>query len=251
LVGGVAVAVIAIAAIYLGAQRKSVEPSSSALASNPATQERVDAKEPVWAPVSRQETPSPAAPPTGQETSTPAPPRFRHGSGTGATTAADTESMKSKSGNGPSGPSSPMLVSEAKDWKVVIANSPKGKVCFAMSRPTRKEPTTLAHGDVYFFVSSTPADNKRNEPSMEFGYQLRESNKVIIAVGGKEYDFIARGNGAWLGTSNEREDFLRTMGSNRNFTVSARSQSGVSASYVFSLSGVGAAIAQAADDCRN
>lgn len=143
-----------------------------------------------------------------------------------------------------------MLVMESKDWKVVTANSAKGKVCFAMTKPTKMEPASLKHGDVFFFVSTRPAEKVRNEPSLQFGYPLKEGAPVVIDIDGKKYDFFTRGDGAWFEKSAEYAAFLEALRKGKKMSAAGASARGNPTSYVFSLVGVGAAIDGAAKECK-
>ncbi len=144
----------------------------------------------------------------------------------------------------------PMLVMESKDWKVVTATSGKGKVCFAMTKPTKMEPASLKHGDVFFFVSTRPAENVRNEPSLQFGYTLKEGSKVDIDIDGKKYAFFTRGDGAWFEQSSEYAAFLDALRKGRKMSAAGASSRGNPTSYAFSLAGVSAAIDAAAKECK-
>ena len=54
---------------------------------------------------------------------------------------------------------SPLLLVQSKDWSAVTAGGQKGKVCYALSKPTKLDPPSLNHGDVFFFVSTRPGEN--------------------------------------------------------------------------------------------
>lgn len=144
----------------------------------------------------------------------------------------------------------PMQVMESKDWKVATAVSGKGKVCFAVSKPTKMEPASLKHGDVFFFISTRPAEKVRDEPSLQFGYPLKEGAPVVIDIDGKKYDFFTRGDGAWFEKSAEYAAFLDALKKGKKMTAAGASARGNPTSYVFSLSGVGAAIDGAAKECK-
>lgn len=150
----------------------------------------------------------------------------------------------------PAAAGTPMLVMESKDWKVVTATSAKGKVCFAMTKPTKMEPASLKHGDVFFFVSTRKAENVRNEPSLQFGYTLKEGSKVDIDIDGKKYKFFTRGDGAWFEQSSEYGAFLDALRKGRKMSAAGASARGNPTSYAFSLSGVSAAIDAAAKECK-
>lgn len=147
-------------------------------------------------------------------------------------------------------PNSPMLVMESKDWKVVTASSGKSKVCFAMTKPTKMEPATLKHGDVFFFVSTRPGENVRNEPSLQFGYPLKEGQPVLVDIDGKKYKFFTRGDGAWFEQSSEYAAFLDALRKGKKMSAAGASSRGNPTSYVFSLAGVSGAIDGAAKECK-
>ena len=148
------------------------------------------------------------------------------------------------------GTGSPMLVMESKDWKVVTASGGKAKVCFAMTKPTKMEPPTLNHGEVFVFVSTRPAEKVVNEPSLHFGYPLKEGSRVTVDIDGKKYDFFTRGDGAWFEKTAETGAFIEALKKGKKMTAAGASARGNPTSYVFSLTGVGGALDGAAKECR-
>lgn len=144
----------------------------------------------------------------------------------------------------------PLQVMESKDWKVAIAGSGKAKLCFAMTKPTKMEPASLKHGDVFLFVTSRTADGVRNEPSLQFGYPLKEGTDVVIDIDGKKFNFFAKGDGAWYKQTTEYAAFIDAMKKGKKMTAAGASARGNPTSYVFSLSGVTAAIEGAVKECK-
>ncbi|MBV5266286.1 invasion associated locus B family protein [Pinisolibacter aquiterrae] len=145
---------------------------------------------------------------------------------------------------------SPMLIAESKDWKAITAAAPKGKVCFALTKPQKMDPANLNHGDVFFFVSTRPADNVRNEPSLQVGYPMKEGSKAVVDIDGKKFSFFTRGDGAWLEQNTDYTPFLDAMRKGSKLSVQATSGRGNPTSYQFSLSGVSAALDAAAKECK-
>lgn len=145
---------------------------------------------------------------------------------------------------------SPMLIAESKDWKAITAAAPKGKVCFALTKPQKMEPASLNHGDVFFFISTRPADNVRNEPSLQVGYAMKEGSKAVVDIDGKKFSFFTRGDGAWLEQNTDYTPFLDAMRKGSKLAVQATSGRGNPTSYQFSLSGVSAALDAAAKECK-
>jgi invasion protein IalB len=144
----------------------------------------------------------------------------------------------------------PLLLVQSKDWSAVTANGAKGKVCYALSKPTKSEPSTLKHGDVFFFVSTRLGENIRNEPSIQVGYTLKEGSKVNVDVDGKKFTLFTRGDGAWLENQGEESKLLDQMKKGKKLTVDAQSQRGSATKYAFSLTGLGGALEATAKECK-
>jgi hypothetical protein len=132
----------------------------------------------------------------------------------------------------------PMLLVQSKDWSAVTANGAKGKVCYALSKPTKSEPANLKHGDVFFFIS------------IRLGYPLKEGSKVNVDVDGKKYTLFTRADGAWLETPGDEAKLLADMKKGKKLSVAATSQRGSATSYAFSLAGLGGALDATAKECK-
>ena len=143
-----------------------------------------------------------------------------------------------------------MLLLESKDWKAITAAAPKGKVCFALSKPIKQEPTTLNHGEVAFFVSTRTADNVRNEPSLQVGYPMKDNSKATVDIDGRKFAFFTKGDGAWLEQNSDYGAFLEAMKKGSKMSIAATSGRGNPTSYVFSLSGIYGALDAAAKECK-
>ena len=144
----------------------------------------------------------------------------------------------------------PMLLVQSKDWSAVTAPGAKGKVCYALSKPTKMEPAAIKHGDVFFFVSTRLGENIRNEPSIQVGYPLKESSKVALDVDGKKFTLFTRGDGAWLENPADESKLLDLMKKGKKLTIAATSQRGSATNYAFSLAGLGGALDATAKECK-
>lgn len=145
---------------------------------------------------------------------------------------------------------SPLLLVQSGDWSAVTAGAQKTKVCYALSKPTKLEPAGLNHGDVFFFVSTRPGENVRNEPSIQVGYTLKEGTKVTVDIDGQKYSLFTRGDGAWLETAAEETKLVDALKRGKKLTVGGTSGRGNATTYSFSLKGVSAAIDAAAKECK-
>lgn len=144
----------------------------------------------------------------------------------------------------------PTLIGTNNDWQTYSYGGAKGKVCYALSKPTRLEPSDRNHGDVFFFISNRPGENVANEPSVIVGYAFREQSSVSIDVDGKAFTMFTKNDGAWMANPTEERQLVAAMRAGRSMTVKGVSSRGTQTSYTFSLSGVTAAINAADTACR-
>ncbi|MCE1235457.1 MAG: invasion associated locus B family protein [Hyphomicrobiales bacterium] len=147
-------------------------------------------------------------------------------------------------------PGSPLLIVEAKDWRAFTAATAKGKICFALSKPQKMEPASLNHGDVFFFISTRPAEGVRNEPSLQVGYAMKDGSKATADIDGKKFAMFTKADGAWLEQDGELNAFLDAMKKGSKLAIAATSGRGNATSYVFSLAGISAAVDAAAKECK-
>ncbi len=144
----------------------------------------------------------------------------------------------------------PMLISEERDWKAISADGQRGKTCYAISKPTRMEPSTLNHGEVFFFISTRPGDRVTNEPSLQVGYNLREGTPVIVEIDGAKFTMFARADGAWLQNAADEPKLVAALRTGRSLIVNGTSGRGNATKYTFSLAGVSAALEAVSRTCK-
>jgi invasion protein IalB len=136
-----------------------------------------------------------------------------------------------------------------KDWGTYSYQSDKGKVCYVMSVPKKKEPADLNHGDIFFFVTQKPGQNVAFEPQFIAGYDLQDKSQVTVKVGDKSYVMFTRGKSAWLQNAAEEPQLVAAMKGGANMTVDAKSGRGNATHYEFSLSGITDAL-KSINDCK-
>lgn len=127
-------------------------------------------------------------------------------------------------------------------WGTYSYVKDRSKVCYVLTVPVSAQPTTLNHGDVFFFVSQKPGQNVVYEPQFIAGYQLKDKSKVTVTIGNQSFSMFAGGNSAWLENIAEEPQLIAAMRGGADMKVSATSGRGNPTSYVFSLKGVTAAL---------
>lgn len=144
----------------------------------------------------------------------------------------------------------PNLISQFKDWAAYSYGGAKGKVCYALSKPTEMSPGDRNHGDVFFFVSNRPGEGVANEPMVMVGYPFKEGSSVTIDIDGKKFSLFTKGDGAWVENAAQERELVGAMKAGREMRVSAVSSRNTDTSYKYSLSGVTAAIDAADKACQ-
>lgn len=138
----------------------------------------------------------------------------------------------------------PTRIQQFNAWGAYSYQSANGKVCYILSVPTDKQPTSVNHGDNFFLVSQRPGQNIAYEPQAMMGYPLREESKVTVTVDGRSFTLYARGNSAWVENAAEEPALVAAMRAGSTMTVKATSRRGTGTTYSYSLSGVTAALKQ-------
>jgi invasion protein IalB len=127
-------------------------------------------------------------------------------------------------------------------WGTYSYQASGGKVCYVLTVPTDKQPPTLDHGDMFFFVSQRPGQAVSFEPQFIAGYALREGSKVSVAIGNKKFTMFTKGKSAWVENAAEEPQLIAAMKGGDAMQVQAQSGRGTKTSYSFSLKGISAAL---------
>jgi hypothetical protein len=150
---------------------------------------------------------------------------------------------------GPAFAQSATKIGQHNAWGTYSYQAQSGKVCYVLTVPTEKQPGTLDHGDVFFFVSQKPGQNVQFEPQFIAGYTLRDASKVTVTVGNQSFSMFTKGNSAWMENAAQEPQLIAAMRSGTDMKVQATSGRGNATSYVFSLKGITAAL-QSIQSCK-
>ena len=94
--------------------------------------------------------------------------------------------------------SSPKSLGVFGKWSTWSYSDNSGNHCFIYSSPISKEPASLNHGDVSFFIRAARQTEARSEASLQTGYALAGNADILVSVGAQPFHMISSGNGAWL-----------------------------------------------------
>jgi invasion protein IalB len=127
-------------------------------------------------------------------------------------------------------------------WGTYSYQAANGKVCYVLTVPTAKQPATLDHGDMFFFVSQRPGQAVAFEPQFIAGYDMKAGSKVSVTIGDKTFSMFTKGKSAWVENAAEEPLLIAAMKGGTDMKVAAQSGRGNPTNYSFSLSGISAAL---------
>ena len=80
-------------------------------------------------------------------------------------------------------------------WSAYETGTGDGKTCYALSRPTREEPSLKDRGKAYFLISDWPQRKAKAETEVVPGYPYKHGATVTVKVGPQSYSFFTRNDG--------------------------------------------------------
>jgi hypothetical protein len=135
------------------------------------------------------------------------------------------------------------------DWRVVIGETNRGKVCYAAGSPRLRLPQGAVRERGYLFVTTRPTDAVRDEVSVEFGFEV--AARATLIVGSTAFALVTDDRGAWIKDLAEEARLVAAMRANAQLTVQAVSQLGEEGTDTYSLKGFGEALDRARRECAD
>ena len=145
--------------------------------------------------------------------------------------------------------SEPKLEGTFSDWAAYSRSEGSDKICYVLAAPSKKTPSSVKHGDIYFMVSNWKSGQATEQPSLMTGYTLKDSSPPVAIVGSSRTRMFASANEAFIESARDERTLVGKMRGGANMRVQAVSSRGTSVSYEFSLKGVTAALRKAKSAC--
>ena len=130
----------------------------------------------------------------------------------------------------------PKTTGKYKNWESFIAETDKGKICFAQTTPTKRAPSSIQRGESKLFVTFRPSEKIKDEVSITSGHDYKTST-VTAASGKKRYSFFSQKNFAWLLDDQEEKTFIKLMKRATNLIIKARTTKGAETTDHYSMMG--------------
>ena len=130
----------------------------------------------------------------------------------------------------------PRSTGKYKNWESFVADTEKGKICFAQTVPTKRAPSAIKRDQSKLFVTFRPGENIKDEISITSGHDYKSST-VTASSGKKRYSFFSQKNFAWLLDDQEEKKFIKLMKKATNLIVKARTTKGAETTDHYSMMG--------------
>ena len=131
---------------------------------------------------------------------------------------------------------SPRSAGKYKNWESFIAETDKGKICFAQTIPTKRAPAAVKRNKSKLFVTFRPSEEIKDEVSLTSGHDYKTSS-VTASSGKRKYSFFSQKDFAWLLDDQEEKKFIQLMKKATDIIVKARTTKGAETTDHYSMMG--------------
>ena len=130
----------------------------------------------------------------------------------------------------------PRSTGKYKNWESFIAETDKGKICFAQTIPTKRAPAAVKRNKSKLFVTFRPSEEIKDEVSLTSGHDYKTSS-VTASSGKRRYSFFSQKDFAWLLDDQEEKKFIQLMKRATDIIVKARTTKGAETTDHYSMMG--------------
>ena len=130
----------------------------------------------------------------------------------------------------------PRSTGKYKNWESFVAETDKGKICFAQTIPTKRAPAAVKREKSKLFVTFRPSEEIKDEVSLTSGHDYKTSS-VTARSGKRRYSFFSQKNFAWLLDDQEEKKFIQLMKKATDIIVKARTTNGAETTDHYSMMG--------------
>ncbi len=143
----------------------------------------------------------------------------------------------------------PRSTGKYKNWESFVAETDKGKICFAQTMPTKRAPAAIKRNESKLFVTFRPSEEIKDEVSITSGHDYKTSS-VTASSGKRKYSFFSQKDFAWLLDDQEEKKFIQLMKKATDVIVKARTVKGAETTDHYSMMGFTKAYNTAKKTCN-
>lgn len=142
------------------------------------------------------------------------------------------------------------ILGSYRDWDALVLNRGNGeKICYMISIPKSKQPSSVTHGEVYITITHRPRRKVTNEVNLVVAYDFKTGSEVRGSIGSSRYTMFTEGKGAWNYDQSDDTKMINGMKRGNTLVINATSARSTSTSYRFSLAGFTAAYNAITQEC--
>ena len=130
----------------------------------------------------------------------------------------------------------PRSTGKYKNWESFVAETDKGKICFAQTVPTKRAPAAVKRDKSKLFVTFRPSEEIKDEVSLTSGHDYKTSS-VTASSGKRRYSFFSQKEFAWLLDDQEEKKFIQLMKRATDIIDKARTTNGAETTDHYSMMG--------------
>ena len=130
----------------------------------------------------------------------------------------------------------PRSTGKYKNWESFVAETDKGKICFAQTKPVKRSPSSIKRKESRIFVSFRPNDNIVDEVSVTSGHNYKTSS-VTGKTGKNNFSFFSQNDFAWLLDEKEEKSLIKIMKRATSLMIIAKTTDGAETTDHYSMMG--------------
>lgn len=143
----------------------------------------------------------------------------------------------------------PERIAQEKDWGAYKVDTGDGNVCYVLSKPRETSPGGVNRDPAFFFVTTRPKENIRNQVSVIIGYPFKADSQATVQVGDETFTLFTNDNKAFIDNLAEQDKLVAAMKAGLAMTVKGTSSRGTETTDTYSLSGITAALGHIEKAC--
>ena len=130
----------------------------------------------------------------------------------------------------------PRSTGKYKNWESFVAETDKGKICFAQTVPTKRAPASIKRDKSKLFVTFRPTEDIKDEVSITSGHDYKSST-VTASSGKRKYSFFSQKSFAWLLDDQEEKKFIKLMKRATDLMIKGKTKDGAETTDHYSMMG--------------
>jgi hypothetical protein len=137
----------------------------------------------------------------------------------------------------------PQRLGGNQSWSAYSYADGKGKVCYLVGEPAKKEPANVRRDRVNALVTHNTNDKTSNVVSFVEGYQFPERADAELEVDGKKFALFTDKDTAWARDSATDKAIVAALAKGKQAVVKGASSRGTATTDTYALAGFGEALA--------